>query len=191
MATDSAAAVGGRASITFEVELVIPWDAPEAVVDLHSDILMDLEIVPDVIGLTGRRPEAAVCRILQGRDARSVCVLVPDYRGLEWNFHDVTIVDMGDLPEVSVSLDDLSMLRRQWPATVLRHMDTMRAEARKRFRNARPGKCSECHKWIKCDMYRHVATYHLDLAQLWWPGVLVHGVEGHATGLHGSCSGGA
>ena len=43
----------------------------------------------------------------------------------------------------------------------------MRAEAKKRFRNARPGKCSYCSKWIKCDMYRHVATYHLDLAQLW------------------------
>ena len=105
---------------------------------------------------------------------RSVRVLVPDSRELERNFHDVTIVDMGDSPEVSVSMDDLSILRRQWPATVLRHMvwlqqdlDTMRAEARKRFRNARPGKCSECHKWIKCDMYRHVATYHLDLAQLW------------------------
>ena len=86
----------------------------------------------------------------------------------------MTIVDMGDSPEVSVSMDNLSILRRQWPATVLRHMvwlqqdlDTMRAEARKRFRNARPGKCSECHKWIKYDMYRHVATYHLDLAQLW------------------------
>ena len=94
---------------------------------------------------------------------RSVHVLVPDALGLERNFHDVTIVDMGDSPEVSVSRDDLSMLRRQWPATVLRHMvwlqqDTMRAEARKRFRNAKPGNCSECHKWIKCDMYRHVAT---------------------------------
>ena len=109
------AAVGGRAGITFDVELVIPWNAPEAVVDLHSDILMDLEIVPDVIGLTGWRPEAAMCRILQGRDAQSMHVLVPDARGLERNFHDVTIVDM-------VSLDDLSMLRRQWPATVLRHM---------------------------------------------------------------------
>ena len=29
------------------------------------------------------------------------------------------------------------------------------------------GSCSYCNKWIKCDMYRHVATYHLDLAQLW------------------------
>ena len=134
MAADSAAAVGGQAGSTFDVELVIPWDAPEAVVDLHSDILMDLEIVPDVIGLAGRRPETAVCHILLGRDVRSVRVLVPDSRGLERNFHDVTIVEMGDLPEVSVSLE-LSMLRRQWPATVLRHMvwlqqdlDTMRGQ---------------------------------------------------------------
>ena len=66
----------------------------------------------------------------------------------------------------------------------------MRAEARKRFRNARPGKCSECHKWIKCNMYRHVATIGLG-AVVAVPDVLVHGVEGHATGLHGSCSGGA
>ena len=31
MARDSAAAMGGRAGITFDVELVVPWDAPEAV----------------------------------------------------------------------------------------------------------------------------------------------------------------
>ena len=49
MAADSAAAAEGRAGITFHVELVIPWDAPEAVVDLNSDVLIDLEIVPDVI----------------------------------------------------------------------------------------------------------------------------------------------
>ena len=73
MVADSAAAVGDRAGITFDVELVIPWDAPEAVADLHFDILMDLEIVPDVIGLTGWRPEAAACPILQGRDCE-VCV---------------------------------------------------------------------------------------------------------------------
>ena len=58
MAADSTSAAGGRAGITFDVELVIPWDAPEAVVDLKSDVLIYLGIVPDVVGLTGRRPEA-------------------------------------------------------------------------------------------------------------------------------------
>ena len=66
MAADSAAAAGDWTGITFDVELVIPWDAPEAVVDLYSDILMDLEFVPDVIGLTGRRPEAAGKRCANG-----------------------------------------------------------------------------------------------------------------------------
>ena len=66
MATDSATATGDRAGITFDVELVVPWDAPEAVVDLDSDGVVTLHTVPDVIGLTDRRPGAAVVRILQG-----------------------------------------------------------------------------------------------------------------------------
>ena len=77
---------------------------------------------------------------------RSVCALVPDALVLEWGFHDATIVDMGDLPEPSVSMDELSLLRRQWPTTVLPNMvwlqqdlDTMCAEAKKHFRNTRPG----------------------------------------------------
>ena len=65
---------------------------------------MPLRNVPDVIGLVGHRESAVESRVLQGRDARSVQVLVPDCRGLDQNFHDVTIVDMGELPESHVSL---------------------------------------------------------------------------------------
>ena len=61
-------------------------------------------------------------RILQGRDARSVWVLVPDCRGLDQNFHDVTVVDMGDLPESQVSIPELSELARRWPPAVITHM---------------------------------------------------------------------
>ena len=43
----------------------------------------------------------------------------------------------------------------------------MRTAAKRRFRNSRPADCSYCGKWIKCDMYRHVSTFHLDLGQLW------------------------
>ena len=141
MATDGAALVESRAGITFGVELYIPWDALEAVVDIHSAGVVTLGSIPDVIGLTGRRPDAAESRVLQGRDVRSVCVLVPDSRGLDQNFHDVTIVDMGDVPESSVSLQELSLLRQQWPPAVLRHMvwlqqdlEAMRADTKKRFR---------------------------------------------------------
>ena len=97
----------GRPGITFEVTLDVPWNAPEAVVHLHSDgvVEWDLDTVPDVLGLTGRRPEAAVVRVLQGRDERRVHTLIPDPRVIERGFHDVTIVDMGDLPEPSLSLE--------------------------------------------------------------------------------------
>ena len=83
---------------------------------------------------------------------------------------------------------------------VLRHtvwlqqdLDTTRAEAKKRFRNTRPGKCFYCDKWIKCDMCRHVAMYPLDLAQLWrcpvswctvWKGTPQDCMD-HVRGVHG------
>ena len=122
MATEGAVLVENRAGITFGVELYVPWDAPEAVVDIHSEGVVPLGSIPDVIGLTGRRSGAAECRILQGRDVRSVRVLVPDLRGLDHNFHDVAIVDMGDVPESSVSIQELSLLHQQWPPAVLSHM---------------------------------------------------------------------
>ena len=104
MATEGAALAENRAGITFGVELCVPWDAPEAVVDIHSEGVVNLGSIPDVIGLTGRQPGAAESRVLQGRDVRSVRVLVPDSRGLDKKFHDVTIVDMGDVPESAIPL---------------------------------------------------------------------------------------
>ena len=82
---DGAALVENRAGITFVVELYVPWDAPEAVVDIQSEGVVPLRSIPDVIGLAGRRSDAAESRVLQGRDIRSVRVLVPDPRGLDQN----------------------------------------------------------------------------------------------------------
>ena len=73
-----------------------------------------------------------------------------------------------------MSEDDLSLLRRQWPVSVIQSMtwmqselDDMRASAKKRYRHSWPGACTYCGKYTKCDMYRHVSNYHLDLGQLW------------------------
>ena len=141
MATEGAALVENRPGITFGVELYVLWDAPEAVVDIHSEGVVPLRSIPDVIGLAGRLSDAAECRILQGTDVRSIQVLVPDPRGLDQNCHDVTIVDMGDVPESSVSRPELSSLRQQWPPAVLSHMvwlqqelEGIHAEAKQRFR---------------------------------------------------------
>ena len=122
MAADGAALVEERAGVAFGVELYVPWDAPEAVVDVSSEGVVPLRSIPDVIGLVGRREGAAKSHVLQCRDARSVRVLVPDCRGVDQNFHDVTIVDMGDMPESPVSIPELSTLSQQWPPAVLSHM---------------------------------------------------------------------
>ena len=79
MATEGAALGENWAGITFGVELYIPWDAPEAVVDIHSEGVVPLWSIPDVIGLTGCWSDAAEFRILRGRDVRSVRVLVCGY----------------------------------------------------------------------------------------------------------------
>ena len=101
-------------------------------------------------------------------------VLVPDCRGVDQNFHDVTIVDMGEVPESAVSIPELSALSQQWPPAVLSHMgwrqqelEEMRSTAKQRFRQSRPSSCVYCGSLIKPDMYRYVACLHLDLTQLW------------------------
>ena len=167
MAMSGVALAEERAGITFGVELYVPWDAQETVVDISSEGVVPLRNISDVIGLVGRREGAAESRVLHGRDVCNVRVLVPDWRGVDQNFHDVTIVDMGDVPE--------STVRQQWPPTVISHMgwrqqelEEMRAAAKKHFHQSRPSSCMYCGIWIKCDMYRHVARFHLDLAQLWW-----------------------
>ena len=50
-------------------------------------------------------------------------MLVPDCRGLDQNFHDVTVVDMGDLPESHVSMPELSELIHKWPPLLPGAMD--------------------------------------------------------------------
>ena len=97
-----------------------------------------------------------------------------DCRSLDQNFHDVTIVDMGDLPESQVSIPELSELAHKWPPAVINHMgwrqpelEEMKQAARVQYRKKQLAPCEFCGTLIRCDMYRHVARCHLDLAQLW------------------------
>ena len=114
--------VDNRAGVTFGVELYVPWDAPEMATDLSAKGTVPLRDVQDVFGMCGHRKGATESRILQGRDVRSARVLVPDCRGLEKNFHDITLVDMGELPEWEVSISKLSDLTRKWPPALIAHM---------------------------------------------------------------------
>ena len=119
-----AALVDDRSGVTFSVELCIASDAPEAVVDIDSAELVSLGSFPDKVGLFGRRKDAAVSQILMGRDSRSVRFLVPDTRGVDRSYHDVTVVhvDMEDEREPMVVREDMTRLRELWPAEVFSHM---------------------------------------------------------------------
>ena len=174
MDADGFSIVDNRAGVTFGVELYVQWDAPEAVVDVSSAGAVPLRNVPDVVRMVGRHDSATESRVLQGRDARSIRVLVPDCRGLDQNFHDVTVVDMGDLPESHVSMPELSELIHKWPPAVINHiqwrqreLEEMRKAAKVKYRQKQPSPCTFCGTLIRCDMYRHVARFHLELAQLW------------------------
>ena len=103
------------------IDFQVPWNAPEAYVTLDSTRAYDLNttFVPDVLGLRARRSEAAVVKVMTGRDSRSVRVLVLDEKMKDRGFHDVTLLDMGDVEGPDVSVGDLSILRLQWPLSVL------------------------------------------------------------------------
>ena len=119
---EGAVLVEDRVGVTYDVELCVPWDAPEAVVDINSADVVTLESLPDKVGLFGRRKDAAASHILQGRDSRSVRFLVPDVRGMDHNFHNVTIVDMDEEREPKVTAGDLTHLRDSWPPVIFNHM---------------------------------------------------------------------
>ena len=61
---EGAALVDDRLGVTFDVELCVPWDAPETVVDINLADVVTLGSVPDKVGLFGRRKNAAAS---QGR----------------------------------------------------------------------------------------------------------------------------
>ena len=171
---DGAALADDRSGITFTADLCVPWDAPEAVVDMNSTDLISLGPFPDKVGLVGRRKDAAMSHIMKGRDCRSVRFVVPDVHLVDRGFHDVTVVDMGDDREPTIVLQDMTRLRELWPVEVFDQMksrqqdlELMRKSAKRNYQQVRPMPCRFCGKVIRVDMYRHVARLHLDLVQLW------------------------
>ena len=117
---DGAALADDRSGVTFRAELCTPWDAPEPVIDIDSADLVSLGSFPDKVGLFGRRKDAAISRILAGRDSRSVRFVVPDGRVVDRDYHDVTVVE--DEREPMVVLKDMTRLRELWPVEVFDHM---------------------------------------------------------------------
>ena len=71
-------------------------------------------------------------------------------------------------------MPELSELMHKWPPAVINHMmwrqrelEEMCKAAKVKYRQKHPSPCTFCGTLIRCDMYRHVARCHLELAQLW------------------------
>ena len=121
--------------------------------------------LPDAMGPEGRTRHATRSRILRGRDIR---VLIPDGQGPDQNVHDMTIVDMGKLPEPHVPILQLAELIHKWPPAVINHMTwrqreikRMRSVAKTELKHNSMKPCTFCGASIKISMYRHVARCHI------------------------------
>ena len=89
-------------------------------------------------------------------------------------FQNVTLVDMADVVGPPVAMGDLSLLRRQWPVSVVSgivqkqmELELLHHAWKQCFRGMQTGCFPYCGMNIKHDMARHVSSFHLDLAQLW------------------------
>ena len=105
MAMGSDCPAVSRSGVDFQVQLQVSWNAPEAYVNLNSDGTYELKTVPDVLGLHAQQP-GAVIKVLLGHDSRSVRALVPDVKVRDRGFHDVTLMDMGDIAGPDISIAD-------------------------------------------------------------------------------------
>ena len=101
-------------------------------------------------------------------------MLIPDTNMSDCGFHDVTLLDMAEAVGPAVPVGDLTLLRRQWILLVLSGMswkqtdlELLRHACKQRFCGARTGCCPYCGTNIKHNMALYVASFNLDLAQLW------------------------
>ena len=67
-------------------------------------------------------------KVLLRRDSRSVRAQAPDVKLRDQGFHDVTLLDMGDIAGPDISIADLSLLHLQWPVPVVSGMTRLLPE---------------------------------------------------------------
>ena len=72
-----------------------------------------------------------------------------------------------------MATSELNYLRRAWPRPLFAFMsryqqelERMQKECKERFGSTQSGNCTHCGKYIQRDLGKHIAFYHLELAQL-------------------------
>ena len=161
-----------RLRTTEEVQSQPPETFLNNVSDSHLDKLYDLpEGIQDVMGLQALRPRAAVCKVMTIPNSKCVRIVTLDEH-VSTGFHEILVHDMGQEAWSQVTLSDIGCLRLDWLkdlfAFVGRYqleLEQMRKACRDRFGPAASGTCPTCDKYIKVNLGKHMALYHLDLAQ--------------------------
>ena len=146
----------------------------KSVLESNLDKLYDLpEGIQDVMGLQALRPSAAVCKVMTIPDSNCIRIVTPDEH-VPTGFHEILIYVMGLEEWPKVPLSEIGCLRLDWPKELFNfvgryqlELEQMRKECRDRFEGISSGACPTCEKFIQVNLGRHVALYHLDLAQLW------------------------
>ena len=140
----------------------------------HSDRLYDSpENIQDVMGLQARRPSAEVWKVMTVPNSHCVRVVTPDEHVIT-SFHEILIHDMEMKEWPPVTLGDIGCLRLDWLKDLFTfvgryqcELEQMRKTCRERFGPTASGTCPTCEKHIQVNLGKHVALYHLDIAQLW------------------------
>ena len=125
------------------------------------------------MGLRALWPSAAVVKVMSVLDSRCIRVVAPDDH-VNIGFHVVLRHDMGEEDLPFVGLSELYCLRQIWlkPLFVFMSMyqhdlERMMKECKERFGCTQSGNCTHCGKYIQHNLGKHIALYHMELAQLW------------------------
>ena len=125
------------------------------------------------MGLRAFRPDTAAVKVMSVRDSRCIRLVTPDDH-VACGYHEILLHDMGEEELPFVLFSELDYLRRTWPRAIFAFMmqyqqdlELKRKECKERFGCTQSGNCTHCGKYIQMDLGKHIAFYHLELAQLW------------------------
>ena len=138
--------------------------------NLLSDRLYDMDsVIPDVIGLRAIQPDAAVIKVMSIPDNHCIRVVIPDDH-VPIEFQEVLIHDMEVEEPPFVALSELGCLP---PSGLAEGLVYIYGTLSVGSRTVAPGvqRAVRIHTirlvYIQQNLGRHVACYHMDLAQLW------------------------
>ena len=129
--------------------------------------------IPDVMGLRPLQPSVAIVKVMSVPKSLCIRIVTPDDQ-VNIGFHEILIHNLEDEELPLIALSDLGCLHLDWPKTLFTFMsryqfdlDQMRKECWEWFGSTQARTCTTCGKHIQQNLCKHIALYHMELAQLW------------------------